>query len=343
MMGQRNMDAMPRRDEGSLSFDPARGVWIGRYWVALRNGKRSRKQVSDKDKRICQQKLAQALHKARTEQMEEADPTAASWLRGWLDYHKESLKPGTVDDYERSIAKLSQAIGHLKLRQLTPLKIEQAWLHEPGRTAQMMRARMRQAMAHAMRMGVLTWNPADATKQPKTKPKPKAILSAEMLDRVIEMEPNPVLRSLWVFLAYQGCRPWAEALPLRWSEIMEMDGLHWYRGAKTQAGERPRPIYPPIMELLEANRREGCDWVFPSQAGTMIGQRNGARAWKAALARAGVPYIEPYSLRRFAATMHLERHRPSAVAAYLGHSKEAVTQRYYEVVREAEVRRIVGA
>lgn len=336
------MDAMPRRDEGSLSFDQARGVWIGRYWVTLRTGKRQRKQVSHKDKKICQQKLAQALHRSRTEQIEERDPNVETWLQEWLDYHRESLKAKSVADYERSIKKLCQAIGRLKIRSLTPMAIEQAWLHEPGRTAQMMRARMRQAMSHAMRMGLLTWNPADATKQPKTKLKPKAIMTVEALDRVIELETNPVLRSLWMFLAYQGCRPWAEALPLRWSQIVEMDGLHWYRGAKTQAGERPRPIYPPIMEILEANRREGCDWVFPSAVGTMIGQRNGARSWKAALARAGVPYIEPYSLRRFAATMHLERHRPSAVAAYLGHSKEAVTQRYYEVVRESEVRRIVG-
>lgn len=336
------MDAMPRRDEGSLSFDPARGVWIGRYWVAHRSGKRSRKQVSDKDKRICQQKLAMAIHKARTEQIEEADPTVEAWLKEWLDYHKESLRPGTVEDYERSISKLSLAIGRLKLRQLTPLKIEQAWLHEPGRTAQMMRARMRQAMAHAMRMGILTWNPADATKQPKVKRKEKAILSVEMLDRVIELEANPVYRALWIFLAYQGARPWAEAICLKWSDIFEMDGLYWYRGAKTEAGERPRPIYPPIIPLLQGIRREGCEWVFPSSVGTMIGQRNGARAWKAALDRAEAPYIEPYSLRRFAATMHLERHRPSAVAAYLGHSKEGITQRYYEVVRQSEVARIVG-
>lgn len=49
------MDAMARRDEGSLTYSADRGVWIGRYWVSLKTGKRSRKQVSHKDKRACLQ------------------------------------------------------------------------------------------------------------------------------------------------------------------------------------------------------------------------------------------------------------------------------------------------
>lgn len=339
------MDAMPRRDEGSLSFDPARGVWIGRYWVALRSGKRSRKQVSDKDKRICQRKLAEALNRVRLGEIEDADPTVATLLAEWLAEASSELKPATVEDYERSSRKLSQAIGHLKVRKLTPLQIEQAWLHEPGRTAQMMRARMRQAMAHAMRVGYLPpagATAADATKQPKTTPKPKAILTMEQLGEVIEMEPNPVHKALWLFLAVQGARPWSEAAVLRWSELICSDGQWYYRGSKTRAGRETRPIHPAIMPLLEGIRRPDCDWVFPTSTGTAISKRNGARAWANALARAGAPHIEAYSLRRFTATHLLERHLPSAVAAYLGHSTATVTQSHYEQVRREQVLKIVG-
>lgn len=283
--------------------------------------------------------MALALRKG-SEAVEEAEnPTVADWLTIWVNRKvSEGKAPKTIANAKEYQAKITALLGAKLVSDLKVRHVEEAMKGLTTYQALKFRSHLRDALHEAMRAEIVTRNVAALTEAPRHRPKPKAILTPEVMAAVIDAETNPVHRALWLFLAIQGARPFSEATPLEWGQIIESEGLLWYRGAKTEAGHRPRPIDPRLTPILESIRKEGCPFVFPSEAGTELGKRNVSRAWAAALARVEAPHVRLYSLRSFTVTQLIEAGKDRGLAAALvGHSSEAITSRYYEMVRESRL------
>ncbi|MCG9894791.1 MAG: tyrosine-type recombinase/integrase [Fimbriimonadaceae bacterium] len=333
--------AASRRDYGSgtVSFDPKRNRWVGRVWVRPTIGKARRLQVSAKTQRECERRVKELRLRAAEEVNRRSSPILADWLEEWLERKQADLSPKTQGQYARSARFWTELIGTCRLSELAARLISDCLeTCTASRSAQMHRAMLRASLNDAMAEDLLDANPAERARAPKHVAKPKTILAPEEVARLVELEPNRVYRALWAFLALQGARPFAEAVPLSWSELEASEGLLWFRGAKTESGRRRRPIDPRLIPLLEDARQPGSDLVFPSESGTRLEESNVRRAWRRAVKRAEASPVTLYSLRAFAASEMARAGTDRITAAgLLGHANPSVTARFYEVSREQDL------
>lgn len=166
------------KNEGSLFQSPRNsGIWFAQ--ITLPDGKQvqrkgpSLKQAQAKLKEL--QKLALA-----DVNLGEEDPTLWAWWQLWLEHFAGNLKPHIRDDYRGigrryvetgpCVAK-GKPLGTLRLRALKFAHC-QAWVNELAKTLkpQTVRnahARLRKALAVAVRKGYIATNPAEGVELPK--------------------------------------------------------------------------------------------------------------------------------------------------------------------------------
>lgn len=140
---------------------------------------------------------------------------------------------------------------------------------------------------------------------------------------------------LAAFMAALGVRI-SEGLGQRWADVNLEAGTVLVRGTKTSASTRLLHMPSWLTERLrERSKTRGAEGlVFPSP-GTNDrdkprDRRNVARAMRAILDAAGLPWATPHSLRRTVATLLDEAGQPIALAAnVLGHADPAMTARVY--------------
>lgn len=134
-----------------------------------------------------------------------------------------------------------------------------------------------------------------------------------------------------------------EALALQWAHVdfgrrrLLVRG-RWYRGTfaapKSRFGRRDVPLTDAMTQRLWEARKEahGSDdaLVFPSAAGTPLGDANLYKVFKPAAKRAGVPWASFHTLRHTCAT-ELSRggKKPKQVQAWLGHHAASFTMDVY--------------
>ena len=149
------------------------------------------------------------------------------------------------------------------------------------------------------------------------------------------------------FLFATGARP-SEAIALRWADIDLEAGTvkiaasmtrgrgrpRERKGTKTEAGTRILPLSENLKRVLRGHRPRYCHpdrLAFPAPQGGPIdcdNYRN--RAWKTALAAAGVAYRKPYFTRHTFASQALSQGAtvPQA-AAMLGHANSRMVNQTY--------------
>jgi integrase len=154
--------------------------------------------------------------------------------------------------------------------------------------------------------------------------------------KILESEPDEVYRTFFAFLWVTGARPWIEAAPLMWDDILKQDDGYYFRGAKTKKGREPRPIpnwFVPHIEKLGGTGR-----VFPGN----MDQSKVAKHWKNAIEKAGVPHTRIYDLRHSRATLNAQDGvEPQINAALLGQTDSRTTQRYYVHIQQNSMRNAV--
>jgi integrase len=165
------------------------------------------------------------------------------------------------------------------------------------------------------------------------------------------------LASLWTLAGQAGCRE-GELLGLKWADVeweratvtiqrtlvRVRDGVPEFADPKTEAGRRTLPLPRTALAALRDHRdRQGferrrlgedytdLDLVFASHTGTPLLARNVVRAFKALLARAGLPRTDRvHDLRHSAATALLASGTDLATTSrILGHASPQVTATVY--------------
>ncbi|MGH7867237.1 MAG: site-specific integrase, partial [Candidatus Dormibacteraceae bacterium] len=268
--------------------------------------------------------------------------TVAEFMAKWLKSVQNKVSWNTYRIYEQQArTHIVPDLGHVKLRELTPLVVEQVesqWLQAGNRrtggpldpqTVQHMHRMLHAAMGRAVKWRLLSANPIDGVEPPHVPRKEAGFLTAEESERVVmTLVNNPYELPILVGL-YCGLRP-AEYLALRWRDLdflrrelhvvqnvhrVRQDEMIEYMGrqlwgfrfgpAKTHRSKRPVSIPDVVVKLLQ-------DWA-PKQS--IQKQRSGG-AW-------------------------VDLDLIFTDARGYPHNHDRVRRAFYKVLKQAEIRQVV--
>jgi integrase len=282
---------------------------------------------------------------------------AAEW---WELYAGRHLSVATLDTY-KSIWNVhtNPRLGHLELRQITPLTLERfgAELADDGVGAATIRKAM--SMLQGMLGRAVAWNrlranPSPAAKKPAA-PRQRAIqplapITIERLRGELQSRRRDGLRDAMLvsLLAYSGQRP-EEALALEWRHIRANTLLVEQKlvrgqivaGQKTQRTIRTIKLLGPLAQDLTEYRARThtTGLLFPkADGGPWLDHdfRNWRkRNFRPATEAIGLVAARPYDLRHSFASLLIHEGRPlMEIADQLGHSVETLLRHYAHLIAE---------
>jgi integrase len=359
---------------GSVYFEKSSGRWVAA--VTYRDGRRNRrKKVRCKTQREAQSVLVKLLADLERGLVPlDERQTVGAFLASWIDSRRDKIRDTTWDSYEEVVRIfLTPDLGHIKLARLTPQQVEafmRRMLNEgrsPGR-ARYARIVLRNALSHALRLGLVTRNAAAQAEPPRVERKPAGFLSAEEAWALIDATREDRLFALWVIAIGLGLRR-GELLGLRWSAVdFEAGVLHvreQVQRVKVRAPEKGKPksrlatsvpksaqsrralVMPAvIVAALRAHKakqaaerlaagpawQEG-DHVFTTETGGLLDPRNVLRRFQERLQAAGLPKRKLHATRHTAASLLLAGGVAGRVVQdILGHSDIRLTLGTYSHV-----------
>ena len=282
---------------------------------------------------------------------------AAEW---WELYAGRHLSVATLDTY-KSIWNVhtNPRLGHLELRQITPLTLEQfaAELADDGFGAATIRKAM--SMLQGMLGRAVAWNrlrtnPSPAAKKPAA-PRQRALqpfapVTVERLRRQLLRNRSHGLRdaTLISLLAYSGERP-EEALALEWPHVRANTLLieqKLVRGQIITGQKNQRTIR--TVKLLEPLGRDLATYASHTRRAGMLFPRADGEPWRdydfrnwrkrvlrPAAEAIGLVSARPYDLRHSFASLLIHEGRPlMEIADQLGHSVETLLRHYAHLIAE---------
>lgn len=214
-------------------------------------------------------------------------------------------------------------------------------------------------LAHAVKWGYISSNPADATERPSLGRREAPYLEEADAVRLLELlQAEPIRwRAIITFDLLSGLRR-AELLGLRWQDVdldgrcitirqtsNYLSGMGVYVGTpKTATSARPLPISTAaVMILLEYQRWQdaqraalGDAWedqdgrVFTSDTGAPIFPDSVTQWFHAFVERSGMPKVTVHSLRHTYASLMIADGAPLVVVSrQLGHAQTSTTANIY--------------
>ncbi len=203
--------------------------------------------------------------------------TLAEWLDDWYTLHKTNLKTNTQDGYQRTIRlHLKPTLGSIKLSDLTPALLQKKYIDlvDQGitlRPLQIAHTILHMALNHAVRLGILTRNPADLILLPK--PPASHAPDQDELHVWTESQVSSFLlaiagernRNLYHLALATGMRR-GELLGLQWDcinwtdssvtvkqQAVEIPGGGWqFQTPKTKTGRRIIRLGPGVLAALRS-------------------------------------------------------------------------------------------
>lgn len=246
--------------DGAL-YKRADGIWVGSVSLVGRNGARTRKTVSSKDRNVAAQKLKD-LQRSIDEGLMPVAPkaTVEAWLTRWLDeIAKPRLKPRTYGTYRSTVkTHLVPELGHKRLSSLSPADIRSMTnavsAHRSTRTAQIAYNVLAKALKDAVREGLIRSNPCDRVDRPAALHQEREALSVPDIRTLFKhldtLGQDPAVSRIAMALL-TGARQ-AECLGLEWDRVdfdAKMIDISWtLQRVKLKKTQRPQfDLYPREM------------------------------------------------------------------------------------------------
>ncbi len=350
-------------------------VYLG---VDPATGKKRYKWETFRTKKEAEARLAQMLAEIeRGTFIEPAKLTVGEYLARWLrDRAAVAVRPTTLEGYEAVVkCHLVPALGAVPLPKLTALHVQQLYKQMldkglSGRTIRLTHAVLRQALAQAVKWGLLGRNVCDGVELPRQEHREMRVLTPEEAGRFLEAARGERLEALWVLALTTGMRK-GELLGLRWQDVdlgrgtvqvtqalVKVRGRAVFQEPKTARARRMIELTPLAVEALRRHRARqaqerlaaGPAWqdhglLFCQKDGTPLDPMN-VYNWdfKRVLAKAGLSGVRLHDLRHTHATLLLEEEaNPKVVSERLGHASVTITLDTYSHVlpglqREAAMR-----
>ncbi len=337
-------------------------------------GKRLRHFESVKgNKKVAQQRIHELLH--TLEQGAYIKPlrvTLAEWLRDWISgYVATNCSLRTAQSYQSEVkCHLIPALGAIPLAQLQPQHLQnyyacalsQGRVDGKGglsaRTVQYHHRILSEALSHAVKMGILVRNVAEAADPPRPEQKNMATLVPEDVPQFLEAAHETPYYGLFYTALYTGMRL-GELLGLRWCDVdLDMASLSVVQALYKRSGvckmvkpksshsRRRIALSPSLALLLRDHKAEqqvqrillgtplsDSDLVFCHHDGKPLDPGVVSHTFARVLKKAGLPHIRFHDLRHTHATLLLKGGiHPKIVSERLGHANIGITLDTYSHV-----------
>jgi len=223
----------------------------------------------------------------------------------------------------------------------------------------MIHAVLHRSLNHALQLGLIGRNPAQAVIKPKLQKKEMQTLTDTQVPTLLLATKGTRYEALYQLAITTGLRQ-GEILGLIWSDLDESTRrLHVQRQLqrlpnqglvftepKSAAGRRVLILGKATVDKLRehfnllqqqrmvaSERWQENDLIFPSSIGTPMEPRNLLRDFKSLLNKTGLPNIRFHDLRHTAAILMLQQGtHPKIVQERLGHSSISMTLDTYSHV-----------
>lgn len=358
--------------EGSISRRKG-GGWMGQYYVEI-GAVRKRKTIYGKSREDVRQELTRAMADRDGRLVYDTGKlTVGEYLDRWLsDSVKGIVKETTYANYSYiSRVHISPALGHLKLKNLTPAQVRGFYGEKyrtglAAATVRKMHVVLRKALAQAVSDGLIPRNAANGVKTPRVSAPGEEInpLDPDECDAFLKAAQEERFEALYVLAIHCGLRE-GELLTLRWEDVdLEAakpavlvrrtltrgeEGRGWVIGPTTKSGKgrRVRLTRQAVAALKDhrkrqleermrlAGRWQDEDLVFANENGSLFNPSNlRRRSFRRIKTRSGVREdLRFHDLRHTCATLLLsEGVNAKVVSEMLGHASITITLNTYSHV-----------
>jgi integrase len=290
---------------------------------------------------------------AAGEFLKETGYTVGKYAEEWLPLHKSGVSPKCYNDYAKQIAALTDAIGNIRLMDVSVDDAVTVWKHYVGYSASTIkRARMLYVSLFdsAIENDYCRRNPFRArfAQPPKAPSETHRVITAEEI-ALINSTPHRVRLAALIML-YAGLRR-GEVLALTKKDIDLKQGMIRVTKAVRFDGNTPVVVAPktaagkrnvPILSNIRPDLKNAPERILSAQkSGEMMTDTAFKRAWDSymtALSKAaGHPVsIRPHDLRHTYCTMlrdaGIDMHQ---AIIWMGHSDEKMILKIYDHVTES--------
>ena len=298
--------------------------------------------------------------------------TIAEWLSSWIDgYVTTNCGIRTIQSYESEVRRhLIPAIGAIPLTQLQPQHLQNYYACAlsrgrvdgrgglSARTVQYHHRILSEALSHAVKMGLLVRNAADAVDPPRLEHRNMATLALEDVPEFLEAAHEPPYYVPFYTALYTGMRL-GELLGLRWCDVdlhmaclsvtqalYKRSGVCKMVQPKSSHSRRRIALSPSLVLLLSDHKAEqqvqriilgtalsDSDLVFCHPDGRPLDPGVVSHTFAKVLKKAGLPHIRFHDLRHTHATLLLKAGiHPKIVSERLGHANIGITLDTYSHV-----------
>ena len=341
-----------------VGADPATGRRV-RHFETVRGNKRD-----------AQLRLAELLTSMQTgTYVKPKQLTVGEWLGEWVkSYVKTHCAPRTVESYESEIRRqIVPKLGRVQLIQLQPYHLQDYYNQAladgrtdgkgglSNRTVQYHHRIISEALSHAIKMGLLYRNVADAVDPPRPDRRRMATMAVEHVPRFLEAAQETPYYAVFYTALFTGMRL-GELLGLRWDDVdLDMCSLSVVQALykrcgicnmiepKTPHSRRRIALSPSLATTLRQHRAKqeaervlvgkaltGAELVFSYPDGRPLDPGTVTHTFARTLSKAGLAHLRFHDLRHTHATLMLKAGvHPKIVQERLGHGSIAVTLDIY--------------
>ncbi len=337
--------------------------WEARYTAGYDpgTGKQIQRSVTGKTQKEVAQKL-----KAVTAALDAgtyiapSKMTVGEWLDIWQRDYLGGVKPRTVDTYKALVrVRIRPALGAIRLEALNAHTIQQFYNGLPlsPKSVKNVHGVLHRALAKAVRIGYIRFNPADACELPRIERKELRPLDEKETRAFLAAIQGHRFETLYKVTLFTGLRE-GEVLGLKWDRVdfqrgtllinrqlqQPRQGNRDYFLASTKSG-RARTVTPApwVMDLLKHHRADqakqrlkmgslwaGEDYVFTDELGCHLTQPAVYHAYKKVVAAIGRSDARFHDLRHSYAVAAIRAGDDiKTVQGNLGHATASFTLDVY--------------